>query len=386
MRQSAALKFIILLGIVSLFADVTYEGARSITGPYLAVLGASATVVGLVSGFGELLGYGLRLASGYLSDRTGKYWLITIVGYTINLIAVPFLALTDHWPAAACLIVTERVGKAIRTPARDAMLAHASKTMGHGKGFGIHEALDQIGAMLGPLIVSGVLLLKGSYRTGFAILLLPALLALGVLFTARFFYPSPKDFETDKPQEAPFGFSRTYWIYLAAVAFIAAGYADFPLIAFHFEKTQTIPKAWIPALYSVAMAADAIAALSFGYWFDRRGVSVMFFAAFLSLFFAPLVFFGNFWLAFFGMVLWGLGMGAHESVMRAAVSSMTPAGYRGRAFGIFNTGYGLFWFLGSAVMGVLYDKSVMLIVLFSVAVQFVSLPLLWVVSKKGRLA
>ncbi len=386
LKQRGALNFVVLLGVVSLFADVTYEGARSITGPYLAVLGASATVVGVVSGFGELLGYGLRLFSGYLSDKTGKYWLFTITGYAVNLLAVPFLALTHHWPAAACLIVTERIGKAIRTPARDAMLAQASKEMGHGKGFGIHEALDQIGALTGPLVVTAVLFISGSYQRSFAVLLVPALLALIVLALTRFYYSSPPDFETKETQSAFSGFSRDYWIYLIGVAFIAAGYADFPLIAFHFEKTRDIPRVWIPAFYSVAMAADAVAALYFGYWFDRRGVSVMIFAAFLSIFFAPFVFFGNFWMALFGMALWGLGMGAHESVMRAAVSRMTPSEFRGRAFGVFHTGYGLFWFLGSAVMGFLYDRSVSAIVIFSVVIQSISLPFLWAVSKKGDVA
>src|SRR5262249_1911144 len=145
LSKKTALKFVVLIGLVSLFADMTYEGARGIAGPYLAVLGASGTTVGIVAGFGELIGYGLRLFSGILSDRTGKYWAITIVGYFINLLAVPFLALAGRWETAALLLVMERVGKAIRTPARDAMLSHATHQTGHGWGFGLHEAMDQIG-------------------------------------------------------------------------------------------------------------------------------------------------------------------------------------------------------------------------------------------------
>ncbi|MEK7699337.1 MAG: MFS transporter, partial [Planctomycetota bacterium] len=141
--RSNALRFIVLLGIVSLFADMTYEGARSINGPYLAVLGASATTVGIIAGLGELIGHSLRLVSGYITDRIGRYWAITLFGYAINMIAVPAIALAGRWEIAAILMVTERIGKAIRTPARDAMLSHATREIGRGKGFGLHEALDQ---------------------------------------------------------------------------------------------------------------------------------------------------------------------------------------------------------------------------------------------------
>src|SRR5215471_13194436 len=194
-----AIAFVILLGIVSLFSDMTYEGARSITGPYLAVLGASATVVGIVAGFGELVGYGLRLAAGYLSDRTGRYWTITLVGYVVNLLAVPLLALAGRWELAAALMITERLGKAIRTPARDAMLSHATSEMERGWGFGLHEAMDQIGAFLGPLFVAAVVFRHEGYTTALGVLLLPALLALSVLVLARLRYPDPRDFEIGTP-------------------------------------------------------------------------------------------------------------------------------------------------------------------------------------------
>jgi MFS family permease len=194
LKRRTALAFVILLGVVSLFADMTYEGARSITGPYLAVLGASATVVGMVAGLGELIGYVLRLVAGYLSDRTGRYWTFTLVGYVVNVLAVPCLALAGRWELAA-LMIAERFGKAIRTPARDAMLSHATSAMGRGWGFGLHEAMDQIGALLGPLIVAAVLFRRDGYPTAFGVLLIPALLTLGVLVLARLLYPDPRDFE-----------------------------------------------------------------------------------------------------------------------------------------------------------------------------------------------
>src|SRR6185437_7836333 len=180
--KALVLKFVILLSFVSLFADMTYEGARSITGPYLAILGANAAIVGFVAGFGEFVGYALRLVSGYFADRTGKYWTFTIAGYACNLLAVPLLALAGHWWVAAVLIILERAGRAIRVPPRDAMLSHAGQKMGMGWVFGLHEAIDQIGAMLGPLIVALVLYMKGGYKESFAILLIPALIALTILF------------------------------------------------------------------------------------------------------------------------------------------------------------------------------------------------------------
>jgi len=383
-KTRPAILFVVLMGTVSLFADVTYEGARSITGPYLAVLGANAAVVGFVAGAGELIGYGFRLISGYWSDRTGRYWFFTILGYMINLLAVPALALTGNWKIAAVLIMSERMGKAIRTPARDAMLSHAVHQMGSGWGFGLHEAMDQIGAMLGPLAVTLVLVLRGSYRDGFAILLLPAFLALTVLFTAQRLYPKPHDLEISIPHLETKNFSSAFWLYVIAASLIAAGYADFPLIAFHFEKVRSVPTIWIPIFYAVAMGVDALAALLFGKSFDRWGISVLVLAASLSLFFAPLVFWGGFWPAMIGMALWGVGMGAHESVMRAAVSRMIQSQKRGTAFGVFNASYGVFWFLGSVAMGFFYDHSVAYVVMFSVGLQLMAIPLLLKVASGGK--
>lgn len=375
--QRTAIRFVILLGFVSLLADVTYEGARSITGPYLALLGAGGTAVGLVAGLGELLGYGLRLVSGYLSDRSGRYWFFTIVGYALNLLVVPLLALAGRWEVAAALMIAERIGKALRSPARDAMLSHATKEMGRGWGFGLHEAMDQIGAMLGPLIVAAVLAARGSYQSGFAILLVPALLALAVLAAARWLYPRPQDIEPVSSEIQTAGLSRVFWLYLLGVAFLAAGFVDFPLISFHFQQTATVSPGMIPIFYAVAMGVDALAAIIFGRWFDKRGLSVLIIVASLSALFAPLVFWGGAPVAFLGMVLWGIGMGGQESIMRAAVAGMVSPDRRGSAYGIFNTGFGVAWFAGSALMGVLYDFSITALVAFSVLSQLAAIPVLY---------
>ncbi len=379
------MRFIVLLGAVSLLADVTYEGARSITGPYLALLGASATVVGLVSGAGELFGYALRLASGYLSDRTGRVWAITFIGYAINLFAVPLFALAGSWEMAAVLMLAERAGGAIRKPARDAMLSHASSRVGHGWGFGLHEAMDQVGAVLGPLIVSAILYANGGYRTGFAALAVPALLAMAVLVAARVLYPRPRDLDVAPPALAPKGFARFFWVYVAGAALIAAGYADFPLIAFHFEKRAVIAENWIPMLYALAMATDAIAALTLGRLFDRIGLRALLLATALSMWAAPFAFLGGEAGAVFAMILWGIGMGAQESIMRAAIATMAPAERRGTAYGLFNAAYGVAWFAGSALLGFLYDVSLPALVAFSAILQGLALPVLWWVGRTARL-
>ncbi len=380
-QKTAALKFVVLVGVVSLFADMTYEGARSITGPYLAVLGASGTIVGIVAGCGELVGYGLRLVSGYVSDRTRQYWAITLIGYVVNMLAVPLLALAGNWQTAALLMIAERTGKAIRNPPRDAMLSHATQSMGRGWVFGLHEALDQTGAVLGPLIVTAVLYFKGSYRTGFAVLLVPAILALSVLLIARFLYPRPRDLEAILPELETRGFPRRFWLYIVAACLIGAGYVDFPLIAYHFEKAAVVSDDWIPVFYAVAMAVDALAALILGKLFDRKGLLVLIVATIVAAFFGPLVFLAGSSAALLGMALWGLGMGAQESIMRAVVAEMIAADRRASAYGIFNAAFGLFWFLGSVAMGILYDVALPTLIAFSVIAQFAAVPLLFLIEK-----
>lgn len=376
-----ALRFIILIGIVSLFADITYQGANSIKGSFLSILGANATTVGIVAGFGELVGYCLRLVSGYISDRTRKYWLITFIGYILNMIAVPAIALAGRWEIAAFLMITERIGKAIRNPARDAMLSHASKEIGRGRGFGLHEALDQIGAVLGPLSVAGVLYFNNSYRIGFGMLLIPAIFALGTLAKARQLYPQPHNLEKVSPELETRGFPKKFWLYITAIALVAAGYADFPLIAYHFKKVSIVSDTWIPLFYAITMGVDALAALFFGYLYDRKGISILIITTLVATPFAPLVFLGGFYTALTGMILWGVGMGAQESIMRAAIAEMVPANRRGTGYGIFNMGYGICWFLGSATMGVFYDFSLTVLIIFSIVSQLASIPLLLLVKK-----
>ncbi len=382
LSRARALRFVLLLGLVSLLADVTYEGARSIVGPYLQLLGASATVVGVTVGLGEFVGYAVRLASGYLSDRTGRYWALTLLGYGLNLLAVPLLALAGHWPLAVALLLLERFGKALRAPARDAMLSHAASQVGRGWAFGLHEALDQVGAVLGPLLVAGVLAARADYRAGFAALAGPALLALAVLVLAWRLYPHPRDLEVRVPHLEAQGFGPRFWLYLVAAGLVAAGFADFALVAYHLGRQRLLPPTWIPTLYALAMAVDAAAALAFGRLYDRWGLRALALSTALAAGFAPLVFGQYAWGAVLGMVLWGVGLGAQESVLRAAVAELAPAARRATAYGLFNTGYGLAWFAGSALMGWLYTRSVPALMAFSVLVQLAAVPLFWRLARR----
>ncbi|HXY03156.1 MAG TPA: MFS transporter [Terriglobales bacterium] len=372
-----AFRFVLIIGIVNFFADMTYEGGRSITGPFLGMLGANAAVVGFVAGLGELVGYGLRSVTGYLVDKTHKYWIFAFVGYAVNLFAVPALALAGNWPMAAALVVTERTGRAIRRPSMEAMLSHAGHAIGHGWVFGFNEALDQAGATLGPLITAFILYRRGTYQRAFAILLVSALLCLAVLSVAYFLHRRPHELEqpaAKAPSQA--GFSKAYWLYLSAGALVAAGFADFSLIAFHFQTAGTIPREAIPIFYSAAMATSAIAALVLGKLLDRVGLPILIAASGGSAFFAPLVFLHGAEMQFAGMILWGLGMGVQDSCLKAMLAVVIPRDKRSTGFGVFDTGYGVAWFAGSAIMGLLYAKSLTALVAFSVALQLLALPVL----------
>jgi predicted MFS family arabinose efflux permease len=378
-----AFRFVLVIGIVNLFADMTYEGARANIGPFLGSLGASAAVVGFVAGFGELVGFGLRSISGYFADKTHRYWLFAFVGYAVNMLAVPALALAGNWPLAAALAVAERTGRAIRKPSMEAMLSHAGKIMGHGWVFGLNEALDQTGATLGPLITAWVLYRHGSYQHAFGVLLVSALLCLAVLLVAFLLHRRPEELDADVPAvKVNDNFSKAYWLYLIGGALIAAGFADFSLIAFHFQQTSTVAPGIVPVYYAVAMATGAVAALVLGKLLDKFGLPVLLVAFAVPAFFAPLVFLYGSGLELLGMVLWGLGIGAQDSCLKAVLSRMMAGGKRSTAFGIFDTGFGLAWFAGSALMGLLYEHSLTALVVFSVVLQLAALPFLAIGSKQ----
>src|SRR5436190_22775372 len=236
---SPAFTFVLTMGIVNLFSDVTYEGGASINGPFMASLGAGAVAVSITAGLGEFLGYALRSGSGYIADKSGKYWVITFIGYAINLFAVPAMALAGNWQIAAALVLAERIGRAIRKPTVEAMLSYTAGELGKGWVYAVNTALDEIGATIGPLLIALVLILKGDHQTGYALLLIPALLALASLTVARIRFPLPSDLEKGKIALAR-GFTRAYWLYMAAAACFAAGLMSFELISYHLSAAKIV--------------------------------------------------------------------------------------------------------------------------------------------------
>jgi len=381
-----ALNIIILFGVVSLLGDVVYEGSRAITGPYLALLGAGAAAVGLVSGVGEFLGYALRLLSGYVSDRTKSYWVLTITGYGL-IVAIPLLAFAGSWRIAALLVILERVGKAIRTPARDTILSFVSVKMGRGKGFGIHEFFDQLGAVLGPLFFSLALLLRpgnemAGYRLGYALLWIPFFVMLGVLFWVRRGAESPENLEreTSRTETPP---PATLIFYMVFVFISLCGFAGFPLIAFHVKMSGILSDARIPALYILAMGVDGLAALAVGMLYDRAGLKALLLLPVCILFAGVAAFSASWTMVVAGVAVWGVAMGIQETIVRAAIADMSPVSKRGFTYGIFNTVYGGGLFVGGALIGILYQKSPGAVKWYIVGVEIVAL-LLFAVLAAGR--
>ncbi|MBW4052658.1 MAG: MFS transporter [Proteobacteria bacterium] len=375
------MQFVLGFGVVSMLADFVYQGARAIVGPYLATLGASAAMVGAVTGIGEAVALVLRLATGRISDRTQRHWALSIAGYLTTVVAVPLLGITQSlWPAAA-LVIAERFGKAVRAPARDTMLAQASAKMGRGMAFAAHEALDQSGALLGPLLAGGMILLSG-YRAAFQVMAVPGALAIIAVLWLRRTVPQPALYDQAHAREAtqpggavPAPLPRRFWHYCAFTAASMAGFATFGVLSYHLQARHVLARPLIPVTYSLAMAAAALAALGSGRLYDRVGLRGLVIALPLTAVIPVLSFSTHATWVWIGAGIWGVVMGIHGSTLRAAVADMVPRARLGTAYGIFTAAYGLAWLLGSTVIGALYDSSIAATVYFTAATQILALTL-----------
>jgi MFS family permease len=381
--QRSAWRFILLVGVTNLFADMTYEGARGVTGDFLGKLGASGAIVGVVAGGGELAGYTVRSVSGIIADRTGRYWIDVWAGYIINMLCVPALALAGTWPVAAGLMIGERVGRGIRRPAMSAILSRAGRDLGSGRVFGINEALDQIGGAIGPLIVAFVLARTHNFRLGFAILLIPAFLTLSALAAATMASRGLVDKIERKPTKSAVEFSRRFWIYAAGSALFAAGCADFALIAYHLGKANIASPALISVWYSVAMVLSAISAPLLGRLLDRTGMIAVAIAIALSAAATPLAFLGSGWIAYLGISIWGIGTTVQDSLLVALIAKVTSEDRRSTAYGVFDTIYGVAWLAGSVALGVLYDHYMWGLVALSVGAQIAAIPVFFIGTVKS---
>ncbi|GAA4862132.1 MFS transporter [Saccharopolyspora rosea] len=378
-------------GVVSLLADVVYEGARAVTGPFLASLGAGATAVGVITGLGEACAFAGRLGSGPLADRTRAYWPLTLVGYGLTVLAVPLLGFASALWAAAALVLAERAGKAVRSPAKDVLLSHAAGAVGRGRGFAVHEALDQIGAIAGPLAVAAILAASpDDYRLSFWALAVPGAVTMVLLVRLRVRVPDPSGYEPDREDRRasrPRGGGRlpkAFWGYLAFTVLTTLGYATFGILSFHLVARHLVPVAVVPMLYAGAMGVDAVAAVATGWLYDRVGRRSLVVVPLLSAAVAPLALHSSPTPAICGVLLWGAVLGIQESTMRAAVADLVPTARRGSAYGLFAAGFGGATLAGSALLGALYDHSTSSAIAVAIGIQVAALVLFPVVGLHRR--
>ncbi|HOI12767.1 MAG TPA: MFS transporter [Methanoculleus sp.] len=370
--RDLSIRLILLLGTASLLGSLVSNGARSVTGPYILLLGGSAAVVGLVAGAGEFIGYALRSATGAYVGQSQRYWKVAMAGYGL-LAAIPLLGIAVRWETAAVLIIAERIGKAIRTPARDTILSHATTAVGRGWGFGVHKALDQVGAVIGPLIMVAALTLTGGYAAGFLLLGIPLAGVAAVLLLARSEVPRPGRLEANGGTRENQGDMPRILPYAAFIFLGMAGFVNFPLISFHLKAQSIIPDAAIPLFYASAMVVSVAVALLFGRAFDRIGTHVLLAIPVLSTATILLAFSLDPGVAIAGSLVWGAGIGIFETSLRASIAESTTAARRGRVYGAVSAVFGTAWFVGSTVMGILYDISIGHIVAYVVIVEAAAL-------------
>lgn len=384
-RISQTMVFIVMFGLVSMFSDMTHESASSIRGAYLSIIGASAGTIGFISGLGELMGYSLRYVFGRITDRARNYWTMVIIGYVLDIIAVPALAFVgEHgWILACLLFVIQRIGKAIKKPAKDTLMSFAASQEGVGKSFGLQELLDQFGAFLGPVLLYIIMLFKtdgsvfSKYAFCFACLAVPGAITIALLIYTKHKFPNPERFEPEPVVYSPFKMKRNFVFYICGISLFAFGFIDYSLIVMHVSRTFTdiISTSTLPLLYAGAMLIDAVSAVIFGYLYDLRGLRSLVLSSLLSAPFAIFIFaFHSETMLFIGIALWGIGMGAQESILKAVVTDIVPKSGRATGFGIFECSFGIFWFLGSWLLGILYDVSIPVMIIVSVAAQFISIP------------
>lgn len=394
-------RVVVGFGVVSLTVDLVADGAKALAGPLLGELGASALVVGLVTGAAEALGFGLRLVTGPAVDRSKRYWGFAIAGYVLTAVSVPLLAVTPFigsmgLAAAATLIILERVGKAVRSPAKTVLLAYPAAAVGRGRGFAVHKLFDQVGAFGGPLIVAAIIAITGALWTAFAALALPALVAMAALLWLRARVPDPSIYEpaaAPAPGEAAHadasalrgGIPLTFLLFSISTALTTFGLVGFGLISFHVTEAGLVPLAAVPLVYALAMAVAAVAALASGRIYDRRGGAVLLVvpvmtAAVPALSFAPALV-----AVLIGVGLWGAATGIQDSTVKALVADLVPAPRRGTAYGVFAVFQGVGTFAGAALAGALYPDAGLLS-LATVPAQVVAFVLLVVVVRRERAA
>ena len=390
-----AWRVVLMFGFVSLAADMVYEGARSLYGPLLAALGASAVVVGAVTGAGEAMALVLRLVFGPLADRTGRYWTLTILGYGLTIVAVPLLAVTPFvggigLALAAVLILAERAGKAVRSPSKSALLAHVAGAVGRGRGFGVHKAMDQTGAFAGPLLVAAVVAIAGGIWAGLLVLVIPGAVAMVLLFVIRAKVPDPSVYDGSTAPAAPAGTARRGWladaagadlpreffVYAVAASLLTGGLVTFGLISYHLTVAGMLPVATVPLVYAGAMLAEAAAALVVGWLYDRVSSAVLYAVPVLVALVPGLALSGHLVPALVGIGVWGFAFGLQDSTIKALVADLVEPPRLATAYGVFAAIQGVTALGGGVLAGWLYERSLPGLVVVIAATQLIALVLL----------
>jgi MFS family permease len=388
---------VIGFGLVSLAADVVSDGARPLAGPLLAQLGASALLVGLVTGGAEAAAQGLRLVFGPWADRTRRYWTFTLAGYALTAVCVPLLAVAP-WGGefglglASVLILGDRVGKAVRSPAKTVLLAAVAKPVGRGRGFAVHKSLDLVGALLGPLLVAAVLAASGSLSAAFAVLSVPAAAAMFLLFWLRRRVPDPGGGPLAGTEPAPpDGAGRpaslltgSFALFAVAAFFWSAGLVAFGVISYHLTTTAAVPVAVIPLLYAGAMAAAALGALATGVLYDRSGAWVLLALPLLIAAVPVLALSPAAGPAFSGVLVWGTALGIQDSTVKALVADLVPEGRQGTAYGVFAAFEGAGALAGGVLYGALYGTGPLLVAAVAVLQLFAFVVLVVALRRAGR--
>jgi MFS family permease len=371
---------------------MVYEGARSVYGPLLASLGASAVAVGAITGAGEAAALIFRVVFGPLADRTRRYWTLTIAGYALTAVCVPLLAVAPllgsaGLAVATVLILAERLGKAVRSPAKSALLADAAAQVGMGRGLGVHKALDQIGAFAGPLVVAGLIAWSGSISPGLLVLAVPGTVAMVLLVITRRRLPEPD--EAPATVAPPSSAARVplpplFLRFAVGTTLCTAGLVTFGLISFSLVQRQLVPTAGAPLLYAAAMAAEALAALGTGETYDRFGPRVLLALPLLVAGVPALAFGNSLALAVLGILLWGAATGVQDSTVKALVADLVVRERRATAYGVFAALQGTGALLGGIAAGALYSQSVTALVIAVVATQVVALAIIVPVVRRGQ--
>ncbi len=357
--KRAAYLAVLSMGIVSMLGDIAYESGRGIAPDYLRFLGASAFMVGAVSGAGEFIGYAMRLVSGPLADRSRAYWLFIFLGYGL-ILAVPLMGFTSSVEVVMLLLLLERLGKALRSPSRDTVVSIVSKGMGSGKAFGLHEFIDQIGAVVGPAALGAVMFYTAnSYPAAFRSLLIPYVLMLAFLAYTYTRIGRRVDVEAKSAGTVDGSLTAGFWLYCAAILLNTLGLIPVALILYRGSSIlQPSGQQWIvPLLYVVVQLIDAPMALASGILFDRLGVKVLAVPFALSVLPAFLVTYGGLIDVVSACIVYGVVLGMQESIYRAAIADLVPMSKRGTAYGIFNTALGVGTLAGGVVFGYFIDQG-----------------------------